>query len=80
MSTAPDPWHRDTRDLAVRALERADQAHDRIDREEAWRIRIDEKVDDLMKAVTSLQTKLAIVAAVASVIGSIIATVVAKHL
>lgn len=76
----PDPWFQDTRDLAVRALERADQAHERLDREEAWRVRIDEKVEHLLNAVTALQTKVAFVAAAAALVGSVIATVVAKHI
>lgn len=75
-----DSWHQDTRDMAVRALERADQAHERIDREEAWRVRIEEKIEKISNQVTELHVKVAAVAAIASIAGSVIATIIAKQL
>lgn len=75
-----DSWHQDTRDLAVRALERADQAHERIDREEQWRVRVEEKIQRISDQVTELHVKVAVVAAAASIAGSVVATFLAKQL
>lgn len=75
-----DPWQQETRDMAVRALERADQAHDRIDREEAWRVRIEQQIQKISEQVTDLHVKVAVVAAGASIAGSVVATFLAKQL
>lgn len=80
-----DPWHQDTRDMAVRALERADQAHDRLDRQSAWMQAVDERIahlaDRLNKVaseIASLKAKVAFGAAIGSLAGGLIVGLVVK--
>lgn len=72
-----DILHRGTRDMAVKALERANQAHERLDRHIGWMRSVNEGIDDvrmdigvLRNEVTSLKVKVALGVFVGSLAGS----------
>lgn len=80
-----DALQRDTFATAVRALERADQAHARIDRQAEWMRAVDERLIDFSKTlsrvsndVVSLKVKVALGAAIGSMLGGLAVGIVLK--
>lgn len=80
-----DTMNRETRDMAVQALEVARQAHERLDRQAHWMRSVDERLTDfrellggLGNEVASLKAKVAVGAAIGSLAGGLVVGLVVK--
>jgi tetrahydromethanopterin S-methyltransferase subunit G len=82
-----DTIDRETRDMAVRALERANQAHERLDRQSGWMQTVDtrlhelgEKFTNMATEVQSLKVKVAFGAAIGSLAGGVLVGIALKFI
>lgn len=87
MPPADDALHRETRDMAVQALEVGRQAHERLDRQAEWMRAVDvrmehlaEKIGKLFSEVASLKAKVAVGAAAGSILGALAAGIALKFI
>lgn len=82
---ADDALHRETRDMAVQALEVARQAHERLDRQSRWMETVDARLSEFGRLlggvgteVASLKAKVAVGAAIGSLVGGAVVGLVVK--
>ena len=71
--------------MAVRAYERAQSAHERLDRQSTWMAQVDdrmntfaEKLSQLAADISSLKAKVAFGAAIGSLVGAAVAVLLAN--